>query len=193
MDIFFKLDIPHIIFYIVTALWLGEFFIFPSKYDSSEYSEKSSFKKILFSVVASIAVTVIFTYLDLFNIESGVGAAMKWTGIATYILGIGLRYIGTVYLGKYFTRDIQVSSDMELVSDGPYRILRHPLYLGLFLLSTGVPLFFRNPVALLFATISVGKTINDRMDMEEKSMEEAMGDTYRQWKKNRYRFIPYIY
>lgn len=193
MDIFFELRPSYIAFYIITAFWIGEFLIFPSKYESQDFSEKRSFIKILTAVVASIALTIVFGYLRIFYLESSFGTIMQYMGITLYGLGIGLRYAGVLYLGKYFTRDVQVSKDLELVSEGPYRILRHPLYLGLFLLSIGVPMFFRNPGALLFTVISVGSLINQRMVIEEESMEDTIGVKYSEWKKSRYRFIPYIY
>jgi protein-S-isoprenylcysteine O-methyltransferase Ste14 len=193
METFFQLKPSYIAFYMITALWIGEFMIFPSKYESDDFSEKTSFKSILLAISSSIALTVVLGYLDIFYIESSLGKAMQYLGIAIYTIGIVLRYSGAIYLGEYFTRDVQVSKDLELVSDGPYRILRHPLYLGLFLLSVGVPMFFRNPVALIFTVGCVGTLINQRMILEEESMEATIGERYREWKRSRYRFIPFIY
>lgn len=183
----------YLLFYIVTALWIGEFLVFPSKYESEDYSEVTSFKKILAAVVISIAITVSLTYLGIFRIEDTFGNSIRYIGIVLYILGISLRYSGSIYLGKYFTRDVRVSEDQELVSDGPYRVLRHPLYLGLFLLTISVPLFFQNYLGLAVALILMGVNINKRMVAEESSMEQIMGDRYRAWKSSRYRFIPFIY
>lgn len=193
MDIFFQLKLTYVIFYVITALWIGEFLIFPSSYESEDFSEKKSFIKILISIVSSIALTIALSYFRIFYLESAFGTIMHYSGIALYAAGIGLRYSGVVYLGRYFTRDVQVSKDLELVSEGPYSILRHPLYLGLFLLSIGVSLFFRNPASLVFTILFVGKHINRRMVMEERIMEDTLGDKYRDWKRSRYRFIPYIY
>jgi protein-S-isoprenylcysteine O-methyltransferase Ste14 len=193
MDIFFKIDWRYIAFYLITLLWIGEFVIFPSKYEGGDYSEKKSFLRILASIVASIALTLTLSYAGLSRIEGVAGTAMKYAGLLCYAAGIVFRYSGAIYLGKYFTRDVEVTSDHELVSDGPYRILRHPLYLGLFLLSVGVALFFRNVAGLLFTVAVVGSLLNKRMIQEEIMMESTIGDSYREWKAGRYRFIPYIY
>lgn len=193
MDIFFKLDWRYIVFYLITALWIGEFIVFPSRHEDGDYSEKKSFLRILASIVASIALTLLLSYAELFAVGGLAGTAMNWIGLLCYVSGIAFRYSGAVYLGKYFTRDVEVESDHELVSDGPYKILRHPLYLGLFLLSIGVPLFFRNIVGFLFAFAVVGRLLNKRMIQEEIVMENTIGDSYRVWKADRYRFIPYIY
>lgn len=193
MEIFFKFDWRYILFYLVTALWIGEFIIFPSKHKSEDYSEKSSFIRIMASIVASISLTLALSYLDKFQVAGRAGVFMSYSGLALYTAGIALRYSGVVYLGKYFTRDVEVEKEHELVSEGPYRILRHPLYLGLFLLSIGVSLFFRNAIGALFTTAAVGWPLNKRMIQEELSMESTIGERYRDWKSGRYRFIPYIY
>lgn len=193
MEIFLKLDWTYIVFYCVTALWIGEFLLFPSKYKSDDYSEKKSFRRILSLTIMGIGMTLLLSYFKIAYIEGLLGEIASYTGLIVYSLGILLRYSGAIYLGKYFTRDVEVSSDHELVSEGPYRILRHPLYLGLYFLSIGVPLFFRNTTAFLFTAIAMGLILNKRMVMEEKSMEATIGNRYTEWKSNRYRFIPYIY
>lgn len=193
MERLLVLSWQYILFYIVTALWIGEFLVFPSKYESEDYSEISSFKKILAGVLLSIVITVGLSYLDIFRVEGSIGSIAHYLGIGLYLIGIVLRYSGSIYLGKYFTRDVNVSEDQELVSDGPYKILRHPLYLGLFLLTISVPLFFQNYLALLVSLMVMANNINKRMVLEEASMEDVMGERYRLWKSSRYRFIPFIY
>jgi protein-S-isoprenylcysteine O-methyltransferase Ste14 len=104
-----------------------------------------------------------------------------------------LRYISILYLGKHFTRDVEVSKTQTLISKGPYRWLRHPLYLGLFLLTISVPLFFQNWLMTILSSIAMFFMLNHRMNIEETLMEDVIGNTYIEWKKTRYRFIPWIY
>ncbi len=190
MDTFFAPTLPHILFYIITILWILEFIIFPSKYDNGDYQEKKSFLYILAGIVTTITLTIILTWFNLFTISN---YFMHFIGISFYIVGIGLRYTSSIKLGKYFTRDVQVKEDQELISDGPYKILRHPLYLGLFLLTIAVPLFFQNILMLVFAILVMGVLLNNRMQIEEKNMETVLGNKYILWKNERYRFIPFIY
>ena len=44
------------------------------------------------------------------------------------MLGVVLRWFAIWKLGRYFTRDVAVSSDQEVVQSGPYRFIRHPAY-----------------------------------------------------------------
>ncbi len=190
MEVFFSFHITYILFYIITLLWILEFVFFPSKHKDKDFSERKSFKMILISIVSSIGLTIILTFANYTVLESQV---FRYIGISFYLLGLVLRYVSTLYLGKYFTRDVSVEKTQSLVSNGPYKILRHPLYLGLFLLTISVPLFFGNIIAFFYSNIIMGYVLNHRMKIEEMNMELLLNDTYRNWKKDRYRFIPFIY
>ncbi len=193
MAIFFELSIAMLLFYLITALWILEFIIFPPKASGGEVNEQQSFKIILGLVIFNIALTIGLTAGEWFILDNQAHQIMRYVGLGVYILGITLRYTAAITLGKYFTRDINVDESMRLVSHGVYRILRHPLYLGLFLLVTGVPLFFANYFAFIIAFFSMFGVLNRRMKLEEAAMERLLQDNYRNWKRTRYRFIPFIY
>ena len=96
-------------------------------------------------------------------------------------------------LGDYFSRKINVEKEQTLVSHGPYRLLRHPSYTGLFLLNLGVQLFISNFLGLLSGIIIILIVLIYRIKIEEKQMEDVIGDKYVKWKKSRKRLIPFIY
>lgn len=193
LDVFFKLEWPYFAFYIITVLWILEFAVFRPKVKDQTETETKSFKQILFTIIFVIVFTNTLTLFDLYRLEGRALSISHYIGISFYIIGILLRYISTITLGEYFTRDVAVSNTMTLKSHGVYRFLRHPLYLGLFLLVIGVPLFFGNYFMTLAAILLMGKIINNRMTLEEMMLEKTLGKTYIDWKKARYRFIPFIY
>ena len=193
MNPYLQWNLSHLVFYAITALWLLEFIIFPSKHQGEDYQEKRSFYLILLNIISNIFITLLFTYYGTFQIQEYPWSMLRYLGLIFYIGGILLRYSSTMLLGKYFSRDVHVEKEQVLVSHGPYRVLRHPLYLGLFLLVLGVPTFFQNPVAMAFTIFSMVRVLNRRMDLEEQNMEKVLGQTYKDWKKSRYRFIPFIY
>lgn len=193
MSVFIQWDITYMLFYGITVLWLLEFIVFPSKHQGKDFQEQQSFYLILINIIANIFITLLFTYYGTFQIQEYPLHLIRYLGLILYLVGITLRYTSTILLGKYFSRDVHVEKNQALVSHGPYRILRHPLYLGLFLLVVAVPTFFNNPVAVVIAMFSMGRVLNRRMELEEKNMEKVLGETYKNWKNKRYRFIPFIY
>lgn len=193
MNPYLEWDISHILFYTITALWLFEFILFPSKHTAADYQERQSFYHILLTILSNVFFTLLLTYFGTFRLTESPWNLLKYLGLFFYSIGIFLRYSSSYLLGNYFSRHVHVEKGQVLVSHGPYKILRHPLYLGLYLLVLGVPTFFQNPLAMVLALISMARVLNQRMKLEEKNMEKVLGERYRQWKKSRYRFIPYIY
>ena len=193
MDILFQFDqVTYIVFYLITFLWIAEFWVFPSQYKGKDRNETKTFLKILGVILFSHTVTILLTVFGLFRVDDS-NQWMMMISMVTYPLGVLLRYVSIIYLGKHFTRDVEVSKTQELVSKGPYRLLRHPSYLGLFLLTISVPLFFQNWLMIIISSVSIFLILNQRMQIEEKLMTDVIGKNYTTWKRKRYRFIPWIY
>lgn len=193
MNILFQIQRPSfILFYLITILWIGEFWIFPNHYKGADRNETKSFLRILGVILISHAATITFTALGWFRIDT-LYHPLWIISLITYPLGLLLRYVSILYLGHHFTRNVEVSKSQTLISKGPYRYLRHPLYLGLFLLTISVPLFFQNWLMTIISSILMFYILNNRMILEETMMEQVIGDSYRQWKRQRYRFFPWLY
>jgi protein-S-isoprenylcysteine O-methyltransferase Ste14 len=78
-----------------------------------------------------------------------------------------------------------------LVKTGIYRLIRHPLYLSVFLLGTGIVLKDPHPIQLVLGTINlIAVWITARI--EENEMITKFGDEYRTYMKETKMFIPYI-
>ncbi len=193
MDVLFDFSWHSIAFILITLLWWMEFRIFPSTGTRRQDAGSQSFKFILAAILSTILVTIIFVIIDFGVITGFPGRSLQTLGIAVYFSGLVLRYWCSYLLGIYFTRDIVVQEGQELVSSGPYRILRHPLYLGLLLLTVGVPLYFASLPGLFLGGILMFWAIRKRILIEERKLSEALGKKYTDWGKNRYRLIPFIY
>lgn len=182
------------IFITITILWLLEFLIFPSmnktEKDIGIGTKINSFRVILISIIFIITVNAIMYVSGTLLIK------ITWLkGIALFLYGAGLilRYWSLISLGQNFSREVNAKRDQQLVSSGTYRYVRHPLYLGLFLLTIAVPLYTGNIVMFLVGTIIMFKAISIRIIEEEKVMEDTIGERYTEWKKERYKFIPFLY
>ena len=194
LSFFFVNAWPYYLFYSVTVLWIAEFVIFPSHLKKQSKQEKKSFFFILQFILIIIVLNFILGLLNIGILESEqTRLFFNYIGITLYVIGLSLRYISIIHLGRFFTRHVAVSDTHELISSGPYKILRHPLYLGLFLLSTSVPLFFSNMILTPLAYVLMGYILNHRMVIEEHILETNLGQTYSTWKRSRYKFIPFIY
>jgi len=80
----------------------------------------------------------------------------------------------------------------ELATGGPFRFLRHPIYMGLNLLALGTALWV--PTAIVWAAFVLMVIGSDlRARVEETILRQAFGSSYREYCARTRRFVPGIY
>lgn len=62
---------------------------------------------------------------------------LGWTGVALCVLGFGLAISARWYLGRNWGMPMSRKEQPELVTSGPYALIRHPIYTGLILAMLG--------------------------------------------------------
>ena len=86
----------------------------------------------------------------------------------------------------------QLDKGHQLATGGPFKFMRHPLYMGLNLLAFGTALWI--PTIFIwvgFALMVFGSDLRGRA--EEKLLEGTFGDSYREYCSKTRRFVPGIY
>ena len=124
---------------------------------------------------------------------TGVPQVVAWAGIGVMALGIALRIWSSRVLGSYFTRTLRTAPEQRVVSDGPYRLVRHPGYLGDILLWTGAACATLNWIAFGVLTVVTLIAYGYRIRVEEAMLREALGEPYRAYMARTRRLIPFIY
>ena len=111
------------------------------------------------------------------------GALLTFCGIA---LAVWARF----YLGRNWSGSPSLKENHELVTSGPYALVRHPIYTGIltavFGSSLASPIWF-----VLFALLS-GMFIR-RIGIEEKLMMQTFPKQYPDYKKRTYALIPWVW
>ena len=79
-----------------------------------------------------------------------------------------------------------------LITTGPYRLVRHPIYLGLALLVIGEALAFGNWPALFIALSGVVPTLAWRARAEEKLLSRTFGERFEVYRQRTKMIIPYL-
>ena len=188
-----ELTVFNFLFYLANALWLLEFIFFRNRKKSGRFQEKKSFWFLTSAIGLVIMTTIYFSRMDWGKVvNTPIYPTLQVSALGFYAVGLWLRYQGSSLLGANFTRHVAVSSEMILVSKGPYRYLRHPLYLGLMLITIAFPLFVGNLLAFLINLPILIIGFSWRMRVEEKALA-SLHPQYPSWAKKRYRFIPFIY
>jgi len=107
----------------------------------------------------------------------------------TYVAGGTIEVIGLVLYLMTWRRLVQAHRQKRLVTNGPYRYVRHPLYsIGIFVLTPGVCLLFRSWTVLttpLFMYVVARWMVR----IEESALEAEFGQAFR---KRRAALIPFF-
>lgn len=125
--------------------------------------------------------------------DIGGGAWLFTFGTVIGWLGLLLRWWSFASLGKLFTVTVQTSENQPVVEHGPYRVLRHPSYTGLLLAFAGGGLIVDNWASAAGTVGVVLVALIHRIHIEERALNEALGNRYQQFAANRSRLIPYVW
>jgi protein-S-isoprenylcysteine O-methyltransferase Ste14 len=114
------------------------------------------------------------------------GVLIGWAGLL-------LRWWSFVTLGKYFTVVVKTSQDQPVIDRGPYRVLRHPSYTGLLVAFTGCGLMLGNWVSAAGSVALLLIALVYRIRIEERALDAALGDRYRDFATSRARLVPFVW
>lgn len=93
-------------------------------------------------------------------------------------------------LGRNWSIVARMRSDHELVQSGPYRHVRHPIYLGLMCFLLGLAAALGHWLQLIVALpVYLAGTVN-RTRSEDRLLELSFGDRFRQYRDSTPSLIP---
>ena len=167
---------------------------FLSKVKKSFREDWTSLPFILITSIGFIVTAIDFIFLQ--NLKFQFFALI---GLAFVIIGGYLRIKARLELRKkagfdnlVSTSRLQIVEGQQLVKDGLYKHLRHPLYLGEILRNFGIVSIFSSGYGILFIMIGTIFLLF-RINIEEEMLVEAFGSDYEDYKRKTKRLIPYIY
>src|SRR2546423_14055212 len=121
------------------------------------------------------------------------GNAVSVAAVALFAAGLVLRWWAIVTLGRFFTVDVTIEKDHELVERGPFRMVRHPSYTGVLLAFVGLGLSLGNWAALLVIFLPIVAAFIHRMNVEENALSDALGSQYTDYMRRTKRLVPFVY
>lgn len=121
------------------------------------------------------------------------GASIPWAGVALMTGGLGLRVWALRVLGSFYTRTLQTAPEQRLVAEGPYRVVRHPGYLGDVLLWLGAGLATANWIVAAIVALPMAGVYLYRIAVEEAMLADAFPGAYAEYARQTWRLIPFVY
>ena len=110
--------------------------------------------------------------------ELDVPELLRWAGLALVALGVGVSLWAIATLGRHYDLELEIHRDHELVRNGPYRFVRHPVYTGLGLHFAGACLATGNLVLIAGTVLVTFPALYLRATTEERLLREQFGPAY---------------
>ncbi len=116
---------------------------------------------------------------------------IRWFGTVPLLDGSFTIMWGVYHLGNNITFSVSTKAEHKLITSGPYRWVRHPLYTGLLLGAIGVSVMLAN---WFVATTGLATWIllARRTRLEEQNLIEKFGDAYREYMTHTGQFFPRV-
>lgn len=116
---------------------------------------------------------------------------LQGTGLAIFVLGLGLAICARLYLGRNWGRPMSQKDEPELVTSGPYHTIRHPIYTGILLgwigTTVAVSLYW------LIAVVLLGAYFIYSAFTEERLMTNLFPEAYPEYKRSTKMLVPFIF
>jgi protein-S-isoprenylcysteine O-methyltransferase Ste14 len=116
---------------------------------------------------------------------------IAYAGLALTLTGIGFAIWARVFLGRNWSAIVTIKQDHQMVRNGPYALVRHPIYSGFLLALLGSALVLgevRGLVAVGLAFLAWWF----KSRLEEKFMEQQFGEEYAVYKRRVKALIPFV-
>jgi protein-S-isoprenylcysteine O-methyltransferase Ste14 len=119
--------------------------------------------------------------------------AQAWLGLLFAIASLVMFQLSHRALGRNWSVSLDVRVDHQLITDGIYQSVRHPMYSAFWLWALAQALLLPNWVGGLSGIIGFGVLFFGRVAREERIMLDMFGDQYRAYMARTYRILPKIY
>lgn len=180
---------------VALLIWgLSEVFLL-LKMRSTASDEKGKDKKTLSYLWIVIGFSVFFAifFSKAYSFPIYDERIMSIAGLIILIMGVIFRMAVIYNLGKYFTVDVTIRKDHQLINTGFYKYIRHPSYTFSLLTFVGLAVLLNNYVSAFILLIPVFWMFFQRIAIEEKALTEKFGAEYIDYTKRTKRLIPFIY
>ena len=105
----------------------------------------------------------------------------RWAGVVLGLMTVPAAYWVFSSIGRNISETVLTKEDHELVSHGPYRWIRHPLYTTSLVLIAAIGLMAANWFILLFGFIALIGIQLAVIPTEERALLDAFGVEYRDY------------
>jgi len=143
---------------------------------------------LFFALLAFIVMYVLgAAWIELFSFP--LPGWLRWVGFAMGLLSIAFWIWTQVHLDTQWSAQLQLKNRHQLITTGPYKTIRHPLYLAMIAWAISISLLTANWIFVAVSVLSIVGVVR-RIPNEEQMMLNAFGDEYKAYMEHTGRLFP---
>lgn len=120
------------------------------------------------------------------------GLLSFFTGATLTVAGLLFAIWAREQLGRNWSRSVTVKQDHELITSGPYAVVRHPIYTGILVGFFGSAVA-QGQVRSLVAFLLVSAVLYAKLRLEEQWMRSHFGETYAVYAQRVAALVPFVF
>ena len=145
------------------------------------------------SLLLGIIVAFVLPHLRIFQFVNfaPINPAVSILGVLLCVAGMVFLVWARQHLGMNWSQTVATKQGHELVSSGPYRYVRHPMYTGGLIACIGSAIAAGG--AWIFLLLILGTIFLWRVSAEDRLMEQQFPSEYPNYKRRTKALIPFIW
>lgn len=145
-------------------------------------------------IVLTFAIILITAeLLSYFRIGLFQSRKISFIALGFMVIGLLIRIYSMLKLKASYTRILLKTDQQKLISTGLYGIIRHPGYLGTILIWIFFGFAINNYFVAAISIFLILATYAYRINAEEKMLSEQFGPEYKNYQKQTWKVIPFIW
>jgi protein-S-isoprenylcysteine O-methyltransferase Ste14 len=176
---------------VIAVCWIA-FWIFWLAVAGTAKPGRAPWRRFMLIRVATVVVIIVLLRTRVLNDRTVTHSPLlHGIGLALFFAGLALAVWARGYIGRNWGMPMSQKIDAELVTSGPYRVVRHPIYSGIILAMIGTAIAISWQWLIVVAALG-GYFVYSAF-VEERTMTEQFPDTFPQYRRSSKMLIPFIF
>ncbi|HUB52313.1 MAG TPA: isoprenylcysteine carboxylmethyltransferase family protein [Terracidiphilus sp.] len=180
------------------AVWIAFFVYWQIKAINTKTTQRlepagsRTLRVVVFLIVIALLSTMRIPLPWLYHEFWPQGSWSFWIGAAVMVAGLLFAVWARVHLGRNWSRSVTIKKDHELISSGPYAVVRHPIYTGILggFLGTAIAI---SQVRGFLALVLVLIVFWVKLRLEEQWMRSEFGESYSTYARHTSALVPFVF
>ena len=146
-----------------------------------------------FGLMYALLLAFALPYVPLFSFVNyaPVGTPLSIVGLAVFFVGMAFFVAARQKLGRNWSQTVSTKEEQELVTEGPYKVVRHPMYSAGMLQCLGAAIVVGGPfLCMLFTLLPIFLW---RVGAEDKLMTREFPTQYPSYMQHTKGLIPFVW